>query len=71
MEKSSMIINISDLPEIARTELLDFYDFLKMKYETSSEKRFEAGRFPLSRFISSPIKISKREKYSRDDLHER
>ena len=71
MEKSRDIINISDLPEFARSELLDFYEFLRAKHKMSSKKVPEKKGFPLSRFVSNSIKVDKIKRYSKDELHER
>jgi hypothetical protein len=71
MEKSTDIINISDLPEFARTELLDFYEFLRAKHKVGSMMAAESGESPLSRFISKPIKVERIMRYSRDQIHER
>jgi hypothetical protein len=70
MEKSKDIINISDLPEFARSELLDFYEFLRTKHKSSKEVPERKGA-PLSRFVSNSIKVEKIKRYSRDELHER
>jgi hypothetical protein len=71
MEHSKDSINISDLPEFARAELLDFYEFLKAKHSNCIKKTPERKGFPLARFVSNPIKVDKIKRYSRDELHER
>lgn len=71
MKNSQTIINISDLPEIAKIELLDFYEFLRTKHKFYSKKETESKSFPLSRFVLNPIKVNKICRYSRDELHER
>ena len=71
MENSRDIINISDLPEFARSELLDFYEFLRAKHKICSKKAPERTGFSLSRFVSNPIKVERIKRYSRDELHER
>ena len=70
MENSKDIINISDLPEFARSELLDFYEFLRTKHICSKKAPERTGVF-LSRFVSNPIKVERIKRYSRDELHER
>ncbi len=64
-------INISDLPEFAQEELLDFYEFLRAKHKLDTKEPLKAQRTTLSRFISSPIKVERIKRYSRDELHER
>ena len=71
MEKSNVIINMSDLPEYARTELIDFYEFLKEKHKVRSDFFVESNENPLFRFISSPIKVDRVRRLSRDQIHER
>jgi hypothetical protein len=71
MGNSKIIINISDLPEYARAELLDFYEFLRAKHKTCSKMDYDQKSFPLSRFVSYPIKVDKIKRFSRDELHER
>ena len=71
MGNSKMIINISDLPEYARSELLDFYEFLRAKHKVCSKMDFGKKGFPLSRFVSNPIKVEKIKRFSRNELHER
>jgi len=71
MENHGDIINISDLPEFAQTELLDFYEFLRAKHKIGSKKALEKKGAFLARFVSKPIKVYKIKRYSRDELHER
>lgn len=71
MEDSKNIINMSDLPEFARTELLDFYEFLKAKHKVYPELAPQRGEGSLSRFVSNPIEIKRIRRYSRDQIHER
>ncbi len=65
-------IYLTLLPEHARMELLDFYEFLSAKYGISSKPaaaKSKKGRF--SKFIESPIRLRKSVKYTREELHER
>lgn len=71
MAKSQDIINITELPEVARAELLDFYEFLKSRHSVCFKKKEKSQEFPLERFVSTPIKVEKIKKYSRDELHAR
>ena len=71
MENSRDTINISDLPEFAQAQLLDFYEFLRAKHNLPSQKAPQIQRAPLSRFVLNPIKVKKIKRYSRDELHER
>jgi len=70
MEKSNNI-NISELPEFARAELLDFYEFLKAKHCIQKKDESENIESSLKRFVSKPIKVDKIIKYSRDELYAR
>ena len=71
MESPERTINISDLPEYARKELLDFYEFLRTKYKIDAREPPRVQRTPLSRFVSRPIKVKKIKRYSRDELYDR
>jgi hypothetical protein len=70
MEKT---LDISSLPDKAKGELLDFYEFLQGKYghsKTGEHQRSKGGsRFKA--FLSEPVHVSKVESISRDALHER
>ena len=63
-------IDLTDLPEQAKQELLDFYAFLKMKYgiyrqhSRPTKQKFED-------FLANPSNVDKMIKYMRDELHER
>jgi hypothetical protein len=66
-------IDLSVLPDMARTELIDFYEFLAYKYipvssevkkERSKEKRF-------ARFLAESIHVENWRTYTREELHER
>ena len=71
MERSEDIINISELPENAKAELLDFLEFLKTKHTANRERKSKSEQPPLKRFVSKPIKVERIKKYSRDELHAR
>ena len=71
METHFRTINISDLPEFAQKELLDFYEFLRAKHRIDTREPLKAQRTPLSIFVSRPIKVKRIKRYSRDELHER
>ncbi len=67
MDVSKQDIDLSILPEAARKELVDFYQFLVQKYGT--KKQHKSNRF--DKFLSNPIKVNKINIPSRDELHER
>ena len=74
MEIRDSIIDISALPDIAKIEILDFYQFLFNKYGNSSnqapqESRLKEARY--SKFLSNPIKVKDFRIYSREELYER
>ncbi len=74
MEIRDSIIDISTLPDIAKIEILDFYQFLINKYGSSSqqvtqEAKPKGERF--SKFLSNPIKVKEFHIYSREELYER
>ncbi len=60
------VLNLDDLPEFARKELLDFHQFLKQKYapENTTTKQPEAT--PLAPRLVKPF-----TPLSRDELYER
>ena len=69
MENPKNLIDISELPEVARAELLDFYEFLKARHSAKNSPK--SNKPPLETFIANPIKVDKIKKYSRDELHVR
>ena len=74
MEIRDSIIDISGLPEAAKIEILDFYQFLFMKYGSSSkqvsiESKSKENRF--SKFLSNQIKVKDFHIYSREELYGR
>ncbi|MDM8539881.1 hypothetical protein QUF90_02215 [Desulfococcaceae bacterium HSG9] len=70
MNISRTTIDMSRLPEHARIQLLDFYDFLKSKYSgIQTPEHSGKGRF--SEFLSKPVPVEKIRRYTREELHER
>jgi hypothetical protein len=70
MEKT---LDISSLPDKARAELMDFYQFLQGKYgcqklETQGQDKRGTR---LEAFLAEPIHVREIESVSRDSLHER
>ena len=66
MTTSSTTLNLSLLPQQAQQELLDFYEFLKHKYQTTPES---ADTTAFQSFLQSPIKASTWIPYTREELH--
>lgn len=66
-------IDLSVLPDMARTELIDFYEFLACKYvPVSTEvKRKEPKERRFARFLAEPICVDRWRTYTREELHER
>ena len=71
MENHKDVINISDLPEFAQTEILDFCEVLRTKYKIYPKGAPQRKVGTLSRFVSKPIKVYKIKRYPRDELPER
>ena len=74
MEIQDSIIDISGLPEIAKIEILDFYQFLNNKYGSKSENaklESKSSELRYLKFLSNPIKVKDFRIYSRDELYER
>ncbi len=73
MKNSETILDIAILPEMARIEILDFYDFLKQKYGATSEKFCGEDQKTkvLGKFLKNKIKVGKIQKFTREELHER
>ena len=74
MSIRNSILDISLLPDTAKTEILDFYQFLFHKYVSNSqsaksETNLEKKRF--SKFLSNRIKVQDFHFYSRDELYDR
>ena len=72
MERPVDSLDISSLPEHAKIELLDFYEFLCKKYGgLKSVQKSENPRSRLKKFLSEPVFVQKIESFSREELHER
>ena len=73
MKNSETILDIAILPEMARIEILDFYDFLKQKYGAASEKFCgdDQKTKVLGKFLKNKIKVGKIQRFKREELHER
>lgn len=74
MEIHDSIIDISALPDIAKIEILDFYQFLFNKYGSNSKQvtqktKLKEARY--SKFLSNPIKVKDFRIYSREELYDR
>ncbi|MDL1971265.1 MAG: DUF2281 domain-containing protein [Candidatus Desulfofervidaceae bacterium] len=60
-------LDLEILPERARKELLDFYEYLLTKYKKDKEKKER-----LKRTLSNPVGILPEEyKFDREEAHER
>jgi len=70
---SQNILDISALPDMAKTELITFYEFLFYKYNivSTDEKRQTGSERRFASFLAEPIRVNHWKKYSRDELHER
>ncbi len=66
MTNSSTTLNLSLLPQRAQQELLDFYEFLKQKYQVMPES---ADVTTFQSFLQSPIKVPTWIPYTREELH--
>ena len=72
MERSVDSLDLSSLPEHAKIELLDFYEFLCKKYgELKLDQKFEDPRSRLKKFLSEPVFVQKIQSFSREELHDR
>jgi len=70
---SQNVLDISGLPDMAKTELMSFYEFLVYKYNlvSADEKRQNTHKTRFSRFLAEPVPVAHWKKYSREELHER
>ena len=60
------VIDLSGLPEIAKQEIRDFFDFLKQKYKSLSNKHTDIDSF------CDKFQIDLKDyKFNREELHER
>ncbi len=72
MKKSEDKIDVSSLPEHAKIELFDFYEFLSKKYgRPEQEEKSRNARGGMKKFLSEPISVEKIVTFSREELHER
>ena len=72
MKAQKEMLDLSVMPPHARTELLDFYEFLCRKYGCEEIVLLPKQRKPpFSAFLADPVLVKKITEFSRDDLHER
>jgi hypothetical protein len=67
MNKTSEEIDLTILPDSARRELLDFYEFLIRRYG----KKGKGKTTRYGRLVSKPLKVSNIVIPLREELHER
>jgi len=67
--KKNPQIFISQLPKNAEEEMVEFLNFLMFKYKINLDFPDKEPRF--KNFIENPIKVEKKIKFTRDELHER
>jgi len=70
----SAFVDINSLSEEAKAELKSFYDYLKFKYSTKSDKTEleHEQKKDFFRFLSKhSYSLSKDYKFNREELHER
>jgi len=67
MNKTAEDIDLTILPDNARRELLDFYEFLIKRYGKKGEGKTARYR----RLVSKPLKVSNIVIPLREELHER
>ena len=63
-------IDLSKLPNEAKKELIDFYEFLILKYSKNQNNQTEYD-LKFEDFFLKPIKVDRLIKSSRESLHER
>jgi len=72
MTQTQDILDLSRLPEHLKKELLDYYEFLTVKYQQKAIQPLEKARSKgLCKFLSDPARITHYQPCSRDVLHER
>jgi hypothetical protein len=69
MAESRNTIDMSSLPEHAKNELSDFYEFLSQKYGV--KEKSETPGPHMKKFLSEPISVGKIMRFNREELHER
>jgi len=63
-------INLKILPEEARKELLDFYEYLVSRYRKNADKLDKENR--LKKILSNPVGVLPADyKFDREEAHER
>ncbi len=71
MESPRENLNISSLPLEARSQLLDFYDFLFEKYAAPRKIDTTERKPRFTKFLARPIKVKEIISYSREAVHAR
>ena len=66
-------LDLSGFPDMAKSELMTFYDFLVYKYNlvSTDEKRPNSKEPRFARFLDEPVSVTHWKKYSREELHAR
>jgi hypothetical protein len=67
-------IDLNTLPRAARTELLDFYEFLRSKYGTVAARpttKTDAAKRLCDRASARAIRLPADYRFDRDEIHER
>ena len=68
MRVTNQEINFEILPEEARRELIDYYDYLKRKYARGTEQTEKR----LKKTLSNPVGIlPENYRFNREEAHER
>ena len=70
MNIQSQSLDLTSLPPEARRELLDFYEFLCLKYAKADRPDQSKGN-GLSAFLDEPIQVDRFIPYIREELHKR
>ena len=65
MKQTNRIIDLSQLPEEAQKEMVDFYQFLKTKFRKSRKRKTD----PLPDAFSKPLVVDGYMKVSREDIY--
>jgi hypothetical protein len=65
-------INFLALPDIAKNELIEFYEFLVFKYRQKPKSQLDEKRVILSTiFQEADGKLPSEYKFNREEIHER
>jgi hypothetical protein len=74
MKHSNMTLDINILPKLVQVEILDFFEFLKQKYQVTNRDHYQTDnnqKTGFEVFLENKISVKSIQKFTREELNER